>query len=163
MTWTYDQTFPSDKDRIRLLTGDRDILNQQISDEEINELLLLEGNPAPLTTAAPRPVLYRAASHVATGIAGNYAGMVGVTTGKERIEAANLMKNYQALAKDLMCRANSTGIGPRVGGMSLAEKLGNAQDADLVQPAFRRDMMSEPGTGPDAGTQANDNDGDEIG
>lgn len=44
MPASYDATLPTNKDWVRLLAGDRDVVKAKLQDEEINALLIEVGN-----------------------------------------------------------------------------------------------------------------------
>ena len=151
MTWTYNVPAQDDHDRIRLLVGDTDTTDQQLQDEEIDMFLSLEGNSTPSTVTSTRPVLYRSAAASARAIAAKYARLVSQTLGKRQDAYSDLLDHYQTLAKMLLDRASASGIAPRVGGLSISDKISSQMDTDLVQPFFTRDMQQEPGTSNDFG------------
>ncbi len=121
-------------DHVRLLVGDTDCATAFLQDSEILFFIDEEGSAA---FAAPR---------AAEAIAGTVARKIDVGTGKVRKSLSQLFDHYTALAKTLRARAEEC-VEVYAGGISKAEKQTDAQDADLVQPEFHKDMHDNPRTG----------------
>lgn len=133
MVATYDREISTPKDEVRLLIGDRDTLNAQLSDEEITWFLSDEPNPL------------NAAINACDAIASSYGRQSDLTVGAVKMSNSQLQKSYEAIADRLRAKINALGIPPFVGGQSRSEKWSRRENADLVQPVFRRGLDSGPG------------------
>jgi hypothetical protein len=91
MSWTYSgNPSQSNKDAIRFLVGDTDVLDPLATDEEIEWALTLKSN------------IYNAASLIASGIATNLARLkISVKIGPISEEYGDRAKFYAARAKEL--------------------------------------------------------------
>lgn len=135
-----DQPATNDIDKVRLMLGDTDCTDPLLSDNEINWLI----SATEEVTAA--------AAMGAKSIAGKFARKVSNTTGRVRKELSDLFDHYMALEKNLRDLAAAGGIGsagiPSVSGVFTAltkdAALTDAQDPDLVQPAFEVGEMDNP-------------------
>ena len=54
MSWSYDTSLPTNKDKVRVSIGDTDSSDQQLSDEEINALLTVHGSVRSTAIAVAR-------------------------------------------------------------------------------------------------------------
>src|SRR6187549_3128912 len=104
MTWTYSPGYLSSSGttaslyKVRFMTGDKNTLDQQLSDEEIYGVLTYESSPT------------LAAAVACDAIAGNYARLCNVENGSLRISAAARHSHYMKLADRL--RAGGAGDVP---------------------------------------------------
>ena len=142
MAWTYDPTTLGTVDAderlnsVRLLSGDTDITDQQLTNEEINFSLTQTGNN-----------VYASAAWVARAISSKYSRLVdtdldGILTSKY----STLAKQYMALAGKLDVQGKTAGsvIGIRAGGVSITSVKAVRQDTDRIDPTFRRDRFKNP-------------------
>lgn len=129
MTWTYNSSNvgSSALATVRFLIGDTSSGNQLVSDEEI-----VLGT----TTYSDN---YLAAAVVAEGIAGYYSRYADTTNEGLTVAASQRASAYLRLAHNLRLQAYK-GATIYVGGRSIDEKDDRADDSDLVQPYFKRDM-----------------------
>lgn len=125
MTWTYDPTEPTAKDRVRSRIGDTDDLNpanQLITDEVINAQLALMGE-----VQAAIVCLDRILAKVSTETDRSAIGISG-----QRSQRTNHLEN---LRLKLIEERDRTAM-PYSGGLSKAEKQSDEADPDLVTPSF---------------------------
>lgn len=111
MTWTYNTSLATDRDRIRLLVGDINTSSQLYSDEEIAGLQSLYGSVL-LTAAA-----------VCDALAAKFSRSVSFSVEGLSISNSEKSDNYRKLAAILRARATSDpgAFGPAfVGGISTA-------------------------------------------
>jgi hypothetical protein len=130
MAATYDSTLSTDKDKVRFYIQDTDTANAQMQDEEITAMISLHGS-------------YKEAAIVCCEtLAMGYAGQddsrkIGNMTLSNFFAKS---KRYLELAKILKARFSNV-ITPYAGGISVSGKETYAEDSDIVQPAFKRNMM----------------------
>ena len=93
MAWSYNNTLPTDRDRVRFYVGDTDANDQLVQDEEIDAMLALF--PA---TDAQR--VQKAARRVCEHLAARFArlSLRRVQSGQDRIAYGDLAKYYRDLA-----------------------------------------------------------------
>lgn len=150
MTWTYtlsnlatvgvsSTTADANKDAVRLEIGDTDTTDQLLQNEEILMYLLLDCG---ITTGVLN--IYRGAAWCALAVAGHFARKVDKTIGPARLWTSQRQAQYRELHKDLLMRARMFEGVPYAGGISIADKLAEAVDADRVPPFFHRDMETIP-------------------
>lgn len=141
MTWTYSDPSASDKDAVRLLIGDTDTDDQQLSDEEIEYLLTQYTN------------VYRAASLAAKTLAAKYSRQVGSSIETLRVFAADRYKQYMDLSGKLNTEYKRQGAGglgtPIVTGVSQSDIALVESDEDRVKSAFKKEMFDIQETYPD--------------
>lgn len=123
----------SDKDNVRFILQDTDATHPLLQDEEINFLLIQEGD------------VYQAAAIGAERIAANFARFTDIKIGDYSESASKYFDHYTKLAKKLKQDAMRRLVVPYAGGLSISEKETDAQDQDLVQPIFKKDFMNNPG------------------
>jgi len=142
MAWTYDPTTLGTVDAderlnsVRLLSGDTDITDQQLQNEEIVFSLTQTGNN-----------VYYSAAWVARAISSKYSRLVdtqldGVLTSKY----STLAKQYTALADNLEYQGKTSGavIGIKAGGISVTAVKAVRENTDRIKPSFRRDRFKNP-------------------
>jgi uncharacterized protein (DUF924 family) len=135
MTWEYSgNPANSQRDAVRFLIGDTEQSDQQLSDEEIAWLL------------GQFPNQYRAAAQACKALAAKYARQVDKAIGDLKVSAQQKQEHYLALANSLQEQAVISTVAPYAGGISISDKQEAEDDADRVEPMFRRDMMRSPGT-----------------
>lgn len=137
MTWTYDPTdLAKTKNRVRLMVGDTDAGDPQLSDEEIQYFLDVYGT------------LGGAALNAARAIQAQYARQVTKAVGDLRISLSDRHKQYAQTVAELEGLADA--VDPwqiYVGGQSQSEDRTDAQDTDLPQPRSRIGVHDFAGTG----------------
>lgn len=142
MNWTYGGnpgtgTASQRRDAVRVLTGDTNIADQQLSDEAIAFNLSATSND-----------VYRAAALSARQIAATYARRASTTIESVSVKYQDLQKNYADMAARLDAEAARYGAGglglPRAGGISVAAMDAERSDSDRPGFAFRRDQFRHP-------------------
>ena len=142
MTWTYGgapgtTSAPTRRDAVRLLVGDTDTTDQQVSDEEI---------AFGLSQAADD--IYNASALICRALSGKYARLVDTSIESVSSSYSQRATQYAELAVRLIKegkRLGSVGLGvPVAGGMSISEMQSIEDDADRVPSAFRVDQFSNP-------------------
>jgi hypothetical protein len=142
MTWTYGgapgtTTSATRRDAVRLLVGDTDTTDQQVTDEEIAFALSQTSDD-----------IYNAGALMCRTIAGKYSRLVDTSIESVSSSYSQRAKQYSELAVRLVKegkRLGSVGLGvPVAGGMSISEMQGVEDDTDRVPSAFRVDQFSNP-------------------
>lgn len=131
MTWTYDVAGLSSnsKDQMRLLVGDTLSDDPQLQDEEIQFLL---------TT---RSSIYGAAAQCCRSIASQYSRKADAVQGELHTLYSAQAKAYSARAAEYENRSVAAGGAlPYAGGISIADKQAQEQNADRVPPQFALGM-----------------------
>ncbi|MBW2672586.1 MAG: hypothetical protein JRD89_04105 [Deltaproteobacteria bacterium] len=100
MTWSYDSTLPTDKDKVRFHIGDTDQSDQLLQDEEISYLLGETTN------------VLLAASRAAKAIAARFSRQADKAVGDLRISLSQKAQAYMSLAADLEKRALTSSACP---------------------------------------------------
>jgi hypothetical protein len=122
---------------VRLLVGDTDTTDQQVSDEEIAFALSQTSDD-----------IYNAGALMCRTIAGKYSRLVDTSIESVSSSYSQRAKQYSELAVRLVKegkRLGSVGLGvPVAGGMSISEMAGVEDDTDRVPSAFRVDQFSNP-------------------
>jgi len=142
MTWTYDEAPGSEtaaerRDAVRILVGDTDTTDQQISDEAIAYFLEEAGDR-----------VYVAAASTARSIAASYARLVTNSIDAVSVNLSDRMAQYEKLAIKLDREAKSKGAGlglARAGGISEDAMRTADDDSDRPDPAFRSREFRNPG------------------
>ena len=128
MTWTYSSTdISTDLAKVRLLIGDTDTADQQMTDEEINFFIDNEH------------IIYMAAYRCALALVAHYARRVDKEMGDLKLLAAQRHRHYIRLAEQLLKR-NVPGI-PSAGGVWQTEKDNLEDNTNWVKPSFKLGMM----------------------
>jgi hypothetical protein len=142
MTWTYGgapgtTTSATRRDAVRLLVGDTDTTDQQVTDEEIAFALSQTSDD-----------IYNAGALMCRTIAGKYSRLVDTSIESVSSSYSQRAKQYSELAVRLVKegkRLGSVGLGvPVAGGMSISEMESVEDDLDRVPSAFRVDQFSNP-------------------
>jgi len=145
MSFTYTAGGATDLNRIRARLGDTDQTaptNQRLEDEEIADFLVTEGSFRLAAVASAR------------GLAAKFLRLATTKT------VGNLTLIWQRRYEDLIGLANelqksvAMTAAPLAGGMSLDEKRNDASNADLVQPAFKKEQFDNPRSGTAAADDA---------
>jgi hypothetical protein len=128
MTWTYNpESIGTDLAKVRLLVGDTDTSDQQLTDEEIQ--FFIDGEQT----------IYMAAYRCALALVAEYARKVDKEMGDLKILAAQRHRQYLQLAAELK-KKNVPGI-PSAGGVYQTEKDTLTDNTNWVKPFFKRGMM----------------------
>lgn len=134
--WSYDPTNLSEttnegrKNIVRLLVGDTDQLDPQLSDEEIEFALSSNTNK-----------IYSAAVLVVSSILSKYARLVNVELDEAiREDYSDLVDNYTRLRKELAAKGRFSGGGIRISATGLTHTQFEAADADpnRVRPGIEQ-------------------------
>lgn len=123
MTWTYDVTSRTDRNKVREAIGDTNADDEQVQDEVIDEQLTARGSVIAASIACVRLILASIAREGNRSVAG-----VNIT----RDLAA---QNYKDLLRELERQAGSGAKG-YAGGISAAEQETADGDDDYPAPAF---------------------------
>jgi hypothetical protein len=142
MAWTYDPTTlgTAEADErlnsVRLLSGDTDITDQQLTNEEVNFSLTQTGNN-----------VYASAAWVARAISSKYSRLVDTElSGALSSKYSTLAKQYMTLADSLEFQGKTAGavIGIKAGGISTTAVKAVRENTDRIKPSFRRDRFKNP-------------------
>ena len=130
MTWSYDPTLPTDKDKIRFYAEDTDPDDQLKSDEEIATLRTDIGAN-----------LFRVAAVLARSIALKVGRRPTITRLTAGIDADQQYQHWMQLAKELDAKAGTIGAtgsssGIYAGGISKSDMETREEDEDRPAPAF---------------------------
>lgn len=138
MSWNYDSSLGSAKDKVRFLVQDTDSDDQLASDEEILFTLDEAGDN-----------IYRAASIVCSAVSLQFAKQITINdTRGLAFDPAMQADKYEALAKKWDQKAlMSGGVGIFAGGISVSDKQTREEDTDRVQPGFTTELHRTPGIG----------------
>jgi hypothetical protein len=129
MSFSYDTSLATSKDRVRFAIGDTDKDDPQFSNEEITALLTIYGSVTVTASAAAR------------ALSAKYSREADKWVGDLKILASQKARAYKDLAESLESAATSaTGV-PSAGGISVAQKQAYEADTDRVAPFFKRDMF----------------------
>lgn len=130
MSWSYQDTMPTDKDKVRFYIGDTVSTDQLLSDQEILFAITEAGN------------VRLAASLCASKKAAEWARLADLKEGQLSISYSQRSKQMLAIAEALQDVA--TLIDPPIpfaGGVYVADKETLEADETIVQPAFSVDML----------------------
>lgn len=134
MTWTYGgDPENSDRDAVRLLIGDTDTNDQQLTDAEVDYFLSKSSS------------VYRAAISAVRALIAKYARKVTKAVGDLRLSLSDRLGAYEALLEQLQADRGAAAL-PHAGGISVDRKDDVEEDTDRVTPSFERDQFSYPGT-----------------
>jgi hypothetical protein len=133
MSFSYTAGGTSSKDRIRARIGDTNAsATVFLQDEEIADFIVTEGSFRSAAIASARALAAKILP-LATD----------KTVGNLRLVWQRRYENLLALARELKAGLALTSI-PLAGGMSVSEKVSDAQNDDLVKPVFRREQFDSP-------------------
>lgn len=126
----------SDLDAIRFLIGDTDETEHQLSDEEINWLVVIW---------AGKSSVYWTASMAATSIAAKYTREINISSDNESLGTSELQKKYLDLAVSLRALHESLLSGGTVdaGGIDSGEQ----PDLTVTPPSFGTGMHDDLAAG----------------
>lgn len=118
-------------DELRLLVGDTDTTDEQLSDAEYSYILTNFGSGQ------------LGAAQAARMLAAKYARLRDVSVGDVSESASQMFEHYRALADQLDTKTASLAL-PTFGGVDVAAVEQANADASQVQPAFKRDQFNNP-------------------
>lgn len=131
MSWTYDPTLATDRDKVRFEIQDTEQSDQLFSDEEIAATLSANGSSVLGTTLAlAKKLLFR------------FARLVDTTVGRVSESASQRFAAY----KDLVARLEADGAnlaGPAFGGTEVSKNDALNSDTGVVQPWEKRDETDD--------------------
>ena len=127
MTWTFDDSLGTSRDRVRLELGDTSSADQQLSDEAIDMSLV------------QRSKVLSAAILCCDWVIAKYARLVSQGVGSVNVSYSDRLAHYQTLKANLRLRAGA-GL-PFVGGISVAGKTAADSDSDRSAPVFSVGMF----------------------
>ena len=152
MTWSYDPTQLAANQvmRLRLEIQDTDETDQLLQDEEITYLATQERN------------FWSIAARCCEVIHRNLVKKADTALGRAlSVKYTIMAKQYGEMTELLRRKALGTQV-PWVGGMSEADKQLYQENSDLIQPAFARNMMTNPRTGGYSSDIADETTGDDA-
>ena len=135
----------SPTDEVRFLVGDTDTTNFQLSDAEINYCLTLVYGVSP-PAVWPATGNYLPAAYAADGIIAKLKNLVDQSVGDLHISYSKSQAQFQQVANRMRSRAAIAGVPVYVGGLSLAAKLAQYKNRDLLGVATRVDGMDNSDT-----------------
>ena len=138
VTWTYSgapdtTTAAGMRDAVRLLMGDTDTSDQQLTDEAITFLLDQEGDD-----------IYGAAITGIRMLIAKYARKVNSRVGHTMVFASQKVSAYKSLLDTLEARRSSISE-VFAGGITVSGKDALSLDTDAVQPSFGISQDDNPG------------------
>lgn len=138
MTFTYSSTdLSTTLARVRLLIGDTDSADQQLTDEEIDYFTDTHSSP------------FFAAAAACDALAASYSRRPTKSVGPLSISYGELTEKYTNLAARLRYQGTASGASlPYTGGISDSDKTTREADTDRTKPQFLLGMDDYPGTGP---------------
>jgi len=126
MSWSYDTSLLTDRDKVRFFIGDVDTGHQILSNEEVTAALSLE------------PRVEFAAARCCESIAARQNTFSDDGSGE-------IAKRYLGLAKDLRQRGQISAAQPYAGGISASDNDAIDSDTDRPDQYFKVGMMDNPG------------------
>ena len=144
MAWSYDPTDLNTTtssgrlNTVRLLSGDTQTIDQQVTNEEITFGLTENNNN-----------VYLAAAWICRVIASKYSRLVDTQVdGALSSKYSDLYNKYIALSNDLENQSKKSygALGIVAGGLTISDINSVRTDTDRVPPAFTRDQFHNPPT-----------------
>ncbi len=132
-------------DEVRFLVGDTNATDFQLSDAEIEYCLTLVYGPAP-PAAWPSTGNYLPAAYAADGIIAKLKFLVDESVGDLRVAYTNAQRQFMQVANRMRSRAAIAGVHVYCGGLSLAAKIAQYNNRDLLGTAIRVDGMDDTDT-----------------
>lgn len=157
MAFTYaGDPSASDIAAVRFEIQDTNSKSPLLQDAEIGWAILQETGIVAETPAALQPgPLFSAAARCCEALARLFAAQADEQIGQLKVTYTKQADQYNTRAAELREKASSMGV-PYVGGQSISEKRGFAENPDAVEPAFSRDEFDSPWTGQDQGVNQSD-------
>lgn len=126
MSWTYDDSLPTDRDWVRFRTGATNTNDQQISNEEIDAVLAVKADKDLAALAVARAILAK--------LSRDYdRSNIGMSASRSQ-----RIQHLKDLIDELKAEA-VTGAGPAWGGQSQADKDSVNENSDYIGCPFTRD------------------------
>jgi hypothetical protein len=135
----------SPTDEVRFLVGDTNMADPQLSDAEINYCLTLVYGPTP-PAIWPSTGNYLPAAYAADGIIAKLKALVDESVGDLHVSYSKSQMQFQQVANRMRSRAAIQGVPFYVGGLSLAAKIAQYKNRDLLGTAVRVDGMDNSDT-----------------
>lgn len=133
MSWSYDSTLATDRDRVRFNCGLTDTNDQIVQDEEIDGILADHG-------------VLSASIRICRRVATKFARRADISVGDYSERFNQRAREYRQLAKDLEAEKKMAGATAIVGGTSKADKDEQKDDSDRVKPRFHRGQFDRTET-----------------
>lgn len=137
MGWTYNlaELATNEIYQVRAEIQDTDPRDQQLQDEEIAYAISQERN------------MWAASARCAEQIGRKVLRKADVKLGRSmQVTYTKMADQWFQMARMLRAKAMGTVV-PYVGGMSVTDKIGIAENLDLVSPSFTRTMQENPWVG----------------
>ncbi len=135
----------SPTDEVRFLVGDTDTDAFYLSDAEINYCLVLVYGVSP-PAVFPAMGNYLPAAYAADAIIAKLKFLVDESVGDLRVSYSKVQSQFQTVANRMRSRASIAGVPFSVGGISLAQKIAQYRNRDLLGTAVRVDGMDNSET-----------------
>ncbi len=122
MTWTYDNTLATDRDKVRFEIQDTETSDQLFADEEIAAVLTAEGSVSYTVLSLAKKLMIK------------FARLVDTSVGRVSESASQRFAAYKTIVDKLEAELGASYAMPSFGGVEVSAN--DALDADdtLVQP-----------------------------
>jgi len=130
MTWSYDDSLPTDRDKVRFRIGDTDSEEELLSNETLDALLVIRDDVVLASIDAVQAILAKFAREIdrqALGLGG---------------PRSQKTTHYENLLKVLRAEADKGSTGVFYGGATIAAKQAALADTTKPQPPFRIDQFN---------------------
>lgn len=130
-SWSYSgNPLANAKDALRFTVGDTDESEPQLTDGEIEYLLSIYNQ-----------VVLNASIRACEMLMAKYARLVNETVGSVKVDWSTRQAQYREMRDDLTMRLAKEDCTPFAGGISVTQKITEAQNTDRVKPDFTKHMM----------------------
>jgi hypothetical protein len=130
MTWSYDDSLPTDRDKVRFRIGDTDSEEELLSNETLDALLVIRDDVVLASIDAVQAILAKFAREIdrqALGLGG---------------PRSQKTTHYENLLKVLRAEADKGSTGVFYGGATIAAKQAALADTTKPRPPFRIDQFN---------------------
>lgn len=130
MTWSYDDSLPTDRDKVRFRIGDTDSEEELLSNETLDALLVIRNDVVLASIDAVQAILAKFAREIdrqALGLGG---------------PRSQKTTHYENLLKVLRAEADKGSTGVFYGGATIAAKNAALADTTRPRPPFRIDQFN---------------------
>jgi hypothetical protein len=130
MTWSYDDSLPTDRDKVRFRIGDTDSEEELLSNETLDALLVIRDDVVLASIDAVQAILAKFAREIdrqALGLGG---------------PRSQKTTHYENLLKVLRAEADKGSTGVFYGGATIAAKNAAFADTTKPRPPFRIDQFN---------------------
>jgi hypothetical protein len=130
MTWSYDDSLPTDRDKVRFRIGDTDSEEELLSNETLDALLVIRDDVVLASIDAVQAILAKFAREIdrqALGLGG---------------PRSQKTTHYENLLKVLRAEADKGSTGVFYGGATIAAKKAALADTTKPRPPFRIDQFN---------------------